>query len=44
MEIRKALPEGLPVVGDSTRRTIAAVYPHDYPTGIEEAPKGGIQN
>lgn len=34
MEIRKALPEDLPVVGGITRRTIAAVYPHYYPTGV----------
>ena len=27
MEIRKALPEDLPVVGDIARRTIREVYP-----------------
>ena len=36
MEIRKALPEDLPVVGDITRRTIREVYPHYYPAGIVE--------
>ena len=34
MEIRKALPEDLPVVGDITRRTIQVVYPSYYPAGV----------
>ena len=33
MEIRKALPEDLPVVGDITRRTVQEVYPSYYPAG-----------
>lgn len=36
MEIKKALPADLAVVGDITRRTIAAVYPHYYPKGVVE--------
>lgn len=36
MEIKKARPADLPLVGDITRRTIAAVYPHYYPAGAVE--------
>ena len=33
MEIRKALPEDLPVVGEITRCTVQEVYPSYYPAG-----------
>lgn len=34
MEIKKALPADLAVVGDITRRTIREIYPHYYPAGV----------
>ena len=34
MEIRKAAPSDLPMVGFITRRTIKEVYPHYYPNGV----------
>lgn len=36
MEIRKASPADLPMVGFITRRTIQEVYPHYYPRGAVE--------
>ncbi len=36
MEIRKASPDDLPMVGFITRRTIQEVYPHYYPRGAVE--------
>ena len=33
MEVRKASPADLQAVGDVTRSTIAAIYPHYYPQG-----------
>ena len=36
MDIRKASPADLPMVGFITRRTIQAVYPHYYPRGAVE--------
>lgn len=36
MEIKKAGPADLAVVGDITHKTISAVYPHYYPPGVVE--------
>ena len=36
MEIRKASPDDLPMVGFITRRTIQEVYPRYYPRGAVE--------
>lgn len=36
MEIRKATPADLPMVGFITRRTVQEIYPHYYPRGAVE--------